>query len=231
MIRVRRRRDDTAVALVAFGVTGLGLLLAAAVLLVGALGAAERLAAAADASDPAGLGARLDRVSASLDEAEAALRGFDATLGATAAAARDGQRLGEQLAASLRRLAAELDLSVLGSQPFAGLRADFDAVADDADALALDLARTAGSLDANRDALARLGGEVAGLRQELAGLRAEVAPGGASGGPSLADSIGLARIVLVALLAWLAVPAAAAVLTGARRLRGARVRGLLERPG
>lgn len=239
-----RRSDAMSIGLVAYGIGGVLLLVAVLALVLTALASVERTAASVDAASGAGLAERLAPLERSMDEAEAAIAGFDATLGSTAASARDGQRLSLRLAESLHRLSAALDVTVLGTRPFAGLGAEFVAVADEARALAADLDATAVSLDGNREALDRLAGEIAGFREDLAGLRAELGAGepaepgvgsgpGAQAGPAglrAGEAVALTRIVVVALLAWLAIPALLAVGLGRRRWVAARA-VLHERPG
>jgi len=227
-----RRSDAIAVGFVAYGVGALLLLLATLGLVLAALAAVESTARSIDAASGPALDGRLERVESSLSEAEAAIRGFDATLESTASSARDGRELGTSLAASLRRLATALDVTVLGTQPFAGVGTEFAATADRADALATDLETTAGSLDANRASLARLADEVDGLSGELAALRRELAAGDAGDGSTTqgrpfgldaSSALALARLVVVAMLAWLAVPAVLMILLGRRRWRSGRL--------
>jgi hypothetical protein len=231
------RPDAIAIAFVAYGVGAILLLVATLALVLSTLAAVEQTAASIEAASGPALATRLDRVEASLDEAESALRGFDTTLDATSSSARNGQALGTSLASSLRELAVALDVTVLGTRPFGDVGAEFLLVADRADALAVDLETTAGALDANRDSLGRLADEVAGLQVELAGMRSELGTdstgdgegdAAAGGWPALdaETAVSLARLVVVALLVWLAIPAVLVILHGRgrwRRERRARV--------
>jgi hypothetical protein len=227
------RRDPIGVALVAYGAAGLALLLATLLLILASLGTMEQLADSLRDDGPDSVPARLDSATAALQEAELAIAGFRSTLSATSGAAGSGEQLGRRLAGSLRQLALALDVPILGTRPFAALGAEFDAVAADADALAADLALTSAALDENREALDRLGAELARLRGELVAIRAGFAgpmPGLDGGGPGdaparpeqlvpAAEAFTLSRLVLVALLVWLAVPAGIALVMGIRRLR------------
>lgn len=223
------RRDRLAIALLAYGTVGLALLALTLVLTLASLGAIERLARSVDATGPEGIGARLRPVELALGDAEDALAGFDATIVGTAEATVSGRALTGRLAETLRGLAASLDVTILGSRPFAGLGAGFLAVANDADALAADLEQTTGALAANRAALATLGDRIGELRAEVAGLRAELMAGEAASGGSAGDgsagimpaaeAFTLSRLVLVLLLGWLAVPPLVAAIVAVRRLR------------
>jgi hypothetical protein len=115
--------------------------------------------------------------------------------------------------------------------------AEFADVADRADALAADLERTAGSLDGNRASLGSLADEVAGLGTELTELRAELGAdvGAGAGGPdgdtgaedpvdtpftlSASTALALARVLVIAFVAWLAIPAVLVIAHGGRRWR------------
>jgi len=226
-----RVRDRIAMALLAYGLVGVALLLLTLFLTLVSLGTVEQLARSVDSGGPEGVAARLAPIESTLAEAEIAIVGFDATLDGTAAAMESGRALTSGLAEALRRLASSLDVVVLGTRPFAGLGAEFSEVAANADALATDLGQTSVSLAANREALGRLAGELADLRAGVAALRAELGAteGGLGDGPAsgqssalvvpAAEAFTLSRIVLVALLAWLAVPPVAAVSIALRRLR------------
>lgn len=222
----RSGREREAIGLTIFGFSGIILIALAVVLVIagfqGLAGTVETL----QAGTPGGLAQRLDRVAMSLDQAQLALASIDTTLDSTAQSARDGQRLGTSLASSLRALSTALDVEVLGSRPFADAGDQFRTVAADADALAGDLEITAGGLDANRVALQGLANEVADLRTEVTELRDELAASSSSdagtGGLAPTTTIGLAEVVLVALLAWFAVPALVASTVGVRRLRASQ---------
>jgi hypothetical protein len=237
-----RRSDAVTLALVAYGIGALLLLLATLLVVLAALAAVERAAASVDAASGPALTGRLDRLGSSLDEAETALRGFDETLAATSDAARDGQAMGTQLSSSLRRLAASLDIAVLGTRPFEGVGTEFARVADRADALAGELERVAGSLDGNRASLGSLADEVGGLQTELESLREELGGSGqdpgadprgkaeGQAGLDAASALVIARVLAIAFVAWLAIPAILVVAIGRRRWRQ-RGQDLVPAPG
>jgi hypothetical protein len=229
----RRGRDPIGWALVGYGVTGLMLLAATLLLVLASLGTMEQLAGTLSDDGPDSVGARLDAATTSLQEAELAISSFESTLVATSGAAGSGEQLGRRLAGSLRQLAFALDVPILGTRPFAALGGEFNAVADDADALADDLALTSGALDENREALDRMRAELARLRGELVAMRAGFAgpePGGGGlqpGDPDpppealvpAAEAFTMSRLLLGALLLWLAIPALIALVVGIQRLR------------
>jgi hypothetical protein len=229
----RRPRDPLGVGLVIYGLTGLLLLAATLALMLASLGTVEQMAETLRDDGPDSVGARLDAATAALVETQAALESFEATLVATSGAAGSGEQLGRQLAASLRQLAVALDVTVLGTRPFAGLGAEFNTVAANADALAADLALTADALDGNQEALDRLGTELARLRGELVALRTGFAgplPGDQPDGVGAevetgllpaAEAFTLSRLVMIAMLLWLGIQAVLALALGLRRVRRA----------
>lgn len=228
-----RGRIGIPLALLVYGIAGAALIALTAALLLVSLGAAERLARSVDTDGPGAVATRLAPVESTLAEAEAAIRGFEITLDGTASAAQSGRDMTAGLAAALRRLATSLDVDILGTRPFAAVGAEFGAVADDAQALSTDLATTTTALADNRAALLGLATELQDLRREVATLRSELAgtggspgPGEGAGEPALPfalpadEAFALARLVIVLLLVWLAIPALVAVAFGARQLRG-----------
>jgi hypothetical protein len=207
--------------LLAFGVAGLILLIATGWLLVGSLGAVST--AAAD------LETQRARLVALIPPAEAALRGSADTatnastsLESSATAARDASALVTQLATAMDGMASAAQVSVLGIQPFASLSGELSSVADRSRALATDLDATAATLDTNVADSQQAAADLGSLADELAALNAELERNSAAtSDPSgIAASLGLARIVLLGLLLWLAVPAVAATWLGWRWRRG-----------
>jgi hypothetical protein len=211
---LERRRRTTGVALVAFGLVGLVLV----VLGLGALARLGPLDAPADAAgvDPmAELRLTLGSSEATLRDAAVSARSAGSGLVEAADAVGSAGTLTTDLASTMRGLADALRISILGAQPFAVVAPAFDAVADRAAALATDLegVRTtvqvgADDLDALADRLVELGERVERLRESVG--RATL--GGLEGLESL-------RLFAIALLAWLAVPAIASLWLGVRRLQ------------
>ncbi|MFL5756029.1 MAG: hypothetical protein ACJ77N_06980 [Chloroflexota bacterium] len=213
----RRATDDPlALGLLAYGAIGIVLLLVAAVLVAATFGAVDRLADAV--GDPA-VAARLDAGDRAVEDAAAAVTAFDGTIGKTADVTTSAETMMRRLSSTLRTLAASLQISVLGGQPFASVAAQFDEVATNAETVATDLGNAATSLAGNRTALTDLASELRNLRTQVAGLRADVGSGASGDLASELRLFGLSRLVIVTLLAWLAVPALAALVIGSRRLR------------
>lgn len=231
-VTVARARKPLAIplAMLAYGIAGAVLLALAAALLFVSLDAAERLTRSVGSDGPNQVATRLAPVEATLAEAEVAVRGFEVTLDGTSAAAQGGRDLMGGLAASMRGLAASLDVVILGSRPFAAVGAEFGVVADDAATLSRDLGATAVALEDNRAALARLATQLGELRREVSLLREDLGadgtePRAGDERPGLAlalpadEAFTLARLVLMLLLVWLAVPAIVAAALGVRQLR------------
>ena len=95
--------------------------------------------------------------------------------------------------------------TIFGTQPLQGLSAQFNANADQADALAGTLDAVGGSLGDTRTEVARIGPELAALSDELRTLGTE--PEAAAAAPGL-------RLFVVLLLVWLIMQAAASLVAG-----------------
>ena len=215
MRRSRRRRLGRA--LLAFGAIGLALLVAAGALVLISFGSIGDAATGLERQRTQ-LVAMLQPASTSLRDAARAAGNAGTSLQSSAAAARDASILTNQLASSLDQLAALSNLDILGTRPFASAGASFGDTAARSRSLSTGLVTTAAALDSNMaDSLAvqadlgRLADQLDALRRELGASTA----GGSTGSPAGA-AIGLARFVLIGLLAWLAVPAVAALWLGRR---------------
>lgn len=218
-----RARRRAGLALLAFGLSGLVLLMLAGLLALGSLGAV-----AATAAD---LEAQRARLVALMPPAEQALRGSAqtatgaaASLRASAATARNGANLVTQLAQAMDGMSSSADIEVLGIKPFAGLADELANVADRSRTLATDLATTASALDTNVEDSLAAAHDLATLANALASVRKELEASAlpTSGDRTIESSLALARLVLIGLLLWLAVPAALATWLGSRWARGPR---------
>ena len=189
--------------LILYGVAGVILVIAGAIVGLDVGSRVERLAGDADGTLAAAARATeasadaFENVDASLDEAEAS---------ATAAAT-----LAREAAGTLRSLALTMELSVLGAQPLLPLAADFVTSADQADDLANTLTSVGSSLGDTRADTARISAELETLGTRLEDLRGS--SGAADGDPPPL------RLFIGLLLAWLAVPALASLVTGLTLLR------------
>jgi hypothetical protein len=190
--------------LLAFGASGLLLIGIALAFVAGGAGddgafgldvQRRRLVALVDASDRA------------IDSARAAARDGDDSLTSTATAAGSAAGMMGELAATLRELAASLRVSVLGSQPFAPAADDMDRVATRAATVAADLDGAASSVASAAEEMATLADDLAAMRAELDAIR---------GGLAQPIDAGAWRLLVGALLAWLAIPAVASVAVGLR---------------
>lgn len=172
------------------------------------------VAAPPDTDGPFGLEAQrrqlVNMIDASADaigDAEVAARGVDDTLLSTGSAAASAGTFMNELATTMRGLAASLRISILGSQPFAGPADDFERVAAQASRVALDLDLAATS--------ARSGAaDMVAMADQLAAVRAEVRL--MAGGLDEPIDEGPWRLLAAVILAWLAVPAFVSLWVGLR---------------
>lgn len=197
-------------ALTAYGAVGVVLLGAAAILVAGLLDGGR---------GPLGLEAErrqlvevLDATGRALGDAETAARDAGDSLATTATAAGSGSRFSADLGSTLRRLAASLRISILGSQPFLGPADDFDRVAGQAGGVAADLDAAAASLRLGAEDMNVLADDLAAMRREVVQLR---------DGMKDVLQIDQWRLAVAAILAWLAVPAVLGLAIGLRWWRPA----------
>jgi hypothetical protein len=163
----------------------------------------------------------IDASATAIENAETAARGVDDTLLSTGSAAASAAVLMNELATTMRELAASLRISILGSQPFAGPADQFDLVAGQAGRVAADLDLAAASI--------RLGAaDMVALADQLDALNAEVTL--MRGRLDRPFDEGPWRLVAAAILAWLIVPALVSLWVGLRwSRRGApRDRGVVD---
>ncbi|TAJ98916.1 MAG: hypothetical protein EPO36_13900 [Chloroflexota bacterium] len=210
--------------LLAFGVSGLALLVLSAGLVIGALGALAEAAGTIDAQR-ARLVALIDPTEAVLDRAAGTSANAGTSLQASAGAARDGAVLSLQLADAMEAMARAAQVDVLGVRPFSGIADELSAVAASSRTLATNLDATAGALDVNFADSRSVARDLGTLADQLARLRTELDATTAAGvstasGPDLPTLVRLARLVLLGLLAWLAIPAVLAIWLGWRFRRG-----------
>ena len=201
MIRDRR----LAWGLIAYGVVGLVVVVGGAIVGLQAAGRVERMASAAD--DALVAAARSTRAAAT------SFTSIDGSLANAQLSADQAAVLADEASGTLDALAASMRLSIFGSQPLLPMAAEFETSADQAAELAVTLESVGGSLDATRGDAADIGLELESLAGELEAVRSADSEAGA------AAPIGL---FIGLLLAWLAVPAVAALVFGVSLLRGSR---------
>ena len=218
MNRARARRRLGA-GLVAFGLIGVILLAAAAALVLGSLSALDDAASGLERQQTE-LVAMLKPASAALATSAASAANAGASLTTTSAAADRAGLLAANLADSFDGLAALGSVDLFGTRPFAALSQDFAAVGADARALATDLRTAAESMRTNAADAATVAGNLRSLASQLETLVSSLDSGSVVGMTSNASAqLGLARLVLIGLLAWLAVPALASTVVGWRMIK------------
>jgi hypothetical protein len=213
---VDRRRAG--VALTAYGVSGLIVVLVGLLVVSGVLDGDR---------GPFGLDVQrraivdvLESSSQTLVDAEAAARDADESLTGTASSTADGSAFASQLGGALRTLSSSLRISVLGSQPFAGAADEFERVAQQADRVAADLDGASSSMRLTSEDLASIADDLASMRADVDRLRDEA---------GTAVDVGPWRVMLALLFAWLAIPAAVSLWLGLRWWRPAWVARLDRR--
>jgi hypothetical protein len=142
-----------------------------------------------------------------------------ASLASAATAARNAASLGQELAAAMASLRDASRLSILGSQPLAGITDSFDRVASRAGDLAVVMTSLAGLLDRDTTDFSTIAADAAALQGQVEGLRAAFAS------PELGEvgaSAGWLGAAALALLVWLATPAVASLIAGIWLLRNVR---------
>ena len=218
-----RRRLGSA--LIGFGATGLVLLVTLAILVALSLDGLGR--AATDlATQRAEAMAMLEPAAAALDEAATRAANAGASLTSAGAAARRAADLTSQLAGAFDGLAQLGSFEILGARPFGDLTGQFTGVAAEARALSTDLTTTGGALDANVADSTAVAADLRALADQLGRLRDAAAASGSAPATDPATAGTLVRLtlfVILALLAWLAVPAIVSIEIGRRWRRESRV--------
>lgn len=208
--RLRRRRR-LAWGLVAYGLVGILLAAACAVLLLRAI----PLLASIDRQRTEIVRA-LDLTAAAIGDIELGAGRAGGSLRSAAESARSAATLSGDLAGTMASLRdTSSDISILGSHPFEALADDFDRVASRADALASNMTTLAGSLDLNTVDFTKVSAEATTLRSQVTSLRDVLAGDGAALGGSLDGLL----LVALAILVWLAAPAIASLALGIAWLR------------
>jgi hypothetical protein len=227
-----RRRRRLGGGLLAFGIVGLVLIAGSGILVLGSLDAVDQAATGFERQRTE-LVAMLRPSAASLRDAAASAANAGTSLTTSGAAADRAAVLATNLADSFDGLATLGSFEIFGARPFAGLSTEFSEVGVDARALATDLGTVSASLRINATDAASVAANLNALATQLEALAASVgAPAapvpGASPGPALDPAVtesrlGLqltfARVLVMGLLAWLAVPAIASTWLGWRLLR------------
>lgn len=192
-------------ALLAYGITGLALVVVGA---IGGLEMAERVEDLAVQADTT-LAAAERATQATADS----FTGVDDSLAEGEASTNAAAVLARDASLTLDSLANAMSLSILGTRPLEPLAADFAASAGQASALADTLEGVGDSLADTREDMTLIGSELDQLAVELGALR------GASSTDGAAPPI---RLFVMMVLAWLALQAVGALIGGMALLRRSR---------
>jgi hypothetical protein len=222
--RANRRR--LGVGLLFFGVTGVVLVVAAGVLVLSSLAAIGDAASGFERQRAEALSV-LGPASDALKHAATSAANASASLTETSAAADQAAQLTARLADSFDGLASLGSFDILGNHPFGQLSGQFGGVASDARTLSTDLTSAAARMRTNVTDSAAVATDLRSLGDQLDQLRASLGNGaggaGASGGGGVAQgaaiSVDAARLVLIGLLAWFAMPALASLWLSWRLLK------------
>ena len=196
-------RSTLAWGLVAYGAVGMLLSIVGFTFGLDAAGRMERLAAASDTT--------LEAAAGSTAAAARSFGSIDASLVNSAASISQAATLATEAGATLDALSVAMNISVFGAQPLRPLADDFADAADQADELAATLTTTVGSVSDVRIDAEVIGVELEALATELDTLR-----------DSLPDEPVAIRGLVALLLAYLTLPAVAALVAGSLMLRGLR---------
>jgi hypothetical protein len=217
----RSTRRRVGVGLLAFGFVGLVLVAAAAALVLGSLGAVDAAVTGFERQRTE-IVALLGSASDALTGAATSASNASASLTETSTAARDAAELTDSLASSFEGLASLGSFSVLGARPFAQVAGQFADVGTQARALSTDLTAAANAMSTNIVDSAAVAEDMRGLADQLRRIEASLSVSGDATGEGTSLPLDAARLVLVGLLAWLAVPALASLWIGGRLIRAAR---------
>jgi hypothetical protein len=201
--------------LVAYGIFGLVLVIGGTALIIPSIGRLDGLAGTIETQRQV-LVRSLDATSTFLHDARSGTGNVGASLSATVDSARQTATLTRSLAGAMDQLATASSLNILGQQPFAALGGTFGDVARQAETMGTSLDRTADALARNGTDLSQVTADLASVETELAALRGQVAglPLGTDDVAGIGRAIDASRLVLGALLLWLAAQAVIAIVAG-----------------
>ena len=232
MIGWPRRRLGTA--LIWFGAVGLALLVSLAIIIGLSLGGLSRAVTNLAVQRDEAI-AMLEPAAQALDEAATSAANAGTSLTSASAAARRGAALMTRLANAFDGLALLGSFDILGTRPFGALTGQFTEVATEARDLSVDLTSTASALDANVIDSATVATDLRTLADQLGRLRESVLGTEATATAADPETTGTllraALVVVLLVIAWLAVPAIAAIEVGRRWRRVPDARGSLEIEG
>jgi hypothetical protein len=223
-VTVARRRRRVGIGLIAFGATGLVLVVAAAVLLLGSFAAIGDAATGFERQRQE-LVAMVEPAAAALSDAADSAANAGASLTAASGASRRAADLTDRLATASDGIAGLGALEIFGQRPFAGTSSQFTDLATQSRALGLDLRSTADALATNVADSQSVAADLRTLADRLRALETTVEP---AGGAGAGLPIALAALVALGLLAWFSIPAVASLWLGARLAQNRPIRIGLE---
>ena len=197
-------RSTLAWGLVAYGLLGLALSIVGFTYGLDAAGQIERMA---DAT-----GTTLEAAARSTAAAADSFDSIDGSLVNAGESISQAATLSADAGATLDELSAAMNLSIFGAQPLAPLADEFADAAAQADELASTLTTSASSVSDVRADAAAVGEELGGLATELEALR-----------DSVPDTSVPVRGLVALLMAYLTLPAVAALVAGLLLLRAQRM--------
>jgi hypothetical protein len=208
------RRRYLGLGLVAYGVAGL-LLLAVAGAVIGGTIQQLSVAGATVGEQRDALVSTLRATSLTMRNASSGVGHVGQSLADAHASADHAAGLARSMGGTLRGLSGAMNVQIFGTQPLAGLVSGFDNAAGQSDQLAGDLDALGAALTQNTADLETSRQDLAALSERVDLLVASVETISFGGG----QEPFIAEIVFVALLIWLAVPAAASIALGLAMLR------------
>jgi hypothetical protein len=204
----------------AFGIAGLILVIGAAALVLGSLAAVNQAATGFEQQRQE-LAAMIEPASAALSDAADAAEHAGGSLTAASDASRRAADLTNRLAASFESMAGLGSFEIFGTKPFAGVTSQFTDTATQSRALSTDLTATADALGTNVADSQAVAADLRTLADRLDQIEASLRGAGGDGDAAASSGmpIALATALLLGLLAWLSVPAIAAIWLGRMLLR------------
>ncbi len=205
--------------LVAYGLLGLTLLAAAAVLVSRPLEQLAELGSTAETQRGA-LVRSLRSTSRTLDDASRGFSGFGESLGIARRSTTRAADLSRDVSTTMSSLARAMNITVFGAQPLAELAPGFERAAAQLTDLGTDLDGIGAAMVRNADDVERARADLLELRRQvdelvLAAERTQIPVGSPA-------ALGTLRLGLYGLIVWLAAPAVASLLLGLALWRATR---------
>jgi hypothetical protein len=216
-----RRHSALAAGLIAYGLVGLVILVVVASGILRGLSRVEALSVSFE-QQRRDLTQALTTASTTIRSTGTTVSGIDQSLSQAQLAVTNAATLSADVSLTMGQLAASLNVDIFGSQPFVGVAGGFTQASEELLTLSNQLSLTSNALATNAADARIIGRDLLLLESSVEAVRdgLKAAPDTAVTG----TDIGSLRMVLGALLAWLAVQAIAAVFLGLWLLRRSRRR-------